>query len=124
MAKEVNNLYKAGMKVDQALLRVQLINKEYNICKSEIMSLKQNEDTSWIDILLKINEEDKEFMAALIEQDKKHIIEEGLDKIQMVITTFSKLGINPEEMANAVLEHNMKLKDRKWEFDKAYFKIV
>ena len=65
----------------------------------------------------KCEEEDKEFLAAVIKGDARNAIEEFHDKITSSLNALRLLGIPIEAIVDGQEDHFKKLILRGWEFD-------
>ncbi|MCC0752627.1 hypothetical protein KGF47_18065 [Clostridioides sp. ZZV13-5731] len=65
----------------------------------------------------KVQEEILELREAILIENNKKIMEEGLDVCQAVFTLFKVLNID-EEIQEGLKLHNKKLRRRKWRLEK------
>jgi hypothetical protein len=65
----------------------------------------------------KCEEEDKEFLTAIVREDVGNAIEEFHDKITSSLNALRLLGIPIEIIANGQDEHFKKLIERGWNFE-------
>ena len=81
---------------------------------------KENE--SWIDIINKHNEESKEVIEAIENEQLVEIGEETLDQIQVCIGILDKLSNSGININSLITKHNQKLVNRGW-VEKSYITI-
>ena len=103
-----------------AVLRAKERIKDYENLKY-IYTTKQDKDITIHKLFKKLFEEQKEVRKAYTIASIENLTEELLDSLQMVINIFDYLGIDMEQ---AVIEHNLKLKERGWKFDKKIFEVM
>lgn len=85
-------------------------------CKSEyIYILEQDADWTEQEAMFKLKEEVEEFQEAVAGEGDAHILEEGFDIIQSVISYLSIRGFTRDEISDALKKHNKKLDDRCWD---------
>jgi len=82
-----------------------------------LKSLKFNERPTLISQLRKCEEEDKEFLRAVLKNDIENAIEEFYDKITSSINALRLLGIPLEAIVRGQDNHYKKLIERGWSFE-------
>lgn len=85
--------------------------------KIELKPLKFNIKPTLISQIHKCDEEDKEFLTAVIKGDAGNAIEEFHDKITSSLNVLRLLGIPIEAIVDGQVDHFKKLILRGWEFD-------
>lgn len=85
--------------------------------KIVLKPLKFNIKPTLISQIHKCEEEDKEFLAAVIKGDARNAIEEFHDKITSSLNALRLLGIPIEAIVDGQEDHFKKLILRGWEFD-------
>lgn len=80
-----------------------------------IYILEQDADWTEQEAMFKLKEEVEEFQEAVEEENDTHILEEGFDIIQSVISYLSIRGFTKDEISDALKKHNQKLDDRCWD---------
>jgi len=82
-----------------------------------LKSLKFNERPTLTSQLHKCEEEDKEFLRAVLKNDIENAIEEFYDKITSSINALRLLGIPLEAIVRGQDNHYKKLIERGWSFE-------
>lgn len=85
--------------------------------KIVLKPLKFNIKPTLISQIHKCEEEDKEFLTAVIKGDARNAIEEFHDKITSSLNALRLLGIPIEAIVEGQEDHFKKLILRGWEFD-------
>lgn len=85
--------------------------------KIVLKPLKFNIKPTLISQIHKCEEEDKEFLTAVIKGDAGNAIEEFHDKITSSLNALRLLGISIEAIVDGQEDHFKKLILRGWEFD-------
>lgn len=106
--------------VDAVLKAEERIKQNQEKELENIYTTKQSNDMDIYKLQNKLVEEQKEERKAFTIADKENLTEELLDEIQMVLNILDALGIN---IRQEVIDHNIKLKERGWKFDKKVFEI-
>ncbi len=87
-----------------------------------VYQLIQNDDWTEQNARYKFIEEQAEFLEATNSNDDIHLLEEGFDVIQSVLSFFEVRGFSAAEIAAGLEKHNEKLESRGWD-RKALWKI-
>lgn len=70
--------------------------------------------------ILKVQEEDREFMKALLKRDIDNAIEEFHDCIQARLNALRLLGVSVDAVVDGQKKHFAKLESRGWRFEDEY----
>ena len=85
--------------------------------KIDLKPLKFKVKPTLISQIHKCEEEDKEFLIAIVRGDIENAIEEFHDKITSSLNALRLLGIPVETIVNGQEDHFRKLVKRGWKFD-------
>lgn len=85
--------------------------------KIELKPLKFNTKPTLLSQIHKCEEEDKEFLIALVRRDVDNAIEEFHDKVTSSLNALKLLGISVETIVNGQEDHFKKLIERGWNFN-------
>ena len=83
----------------------------------ELKPLKFKIKPTLISQIHKCEEEDKEFLVAILREDIGNAIEEFHDKVTSSLNALRLLGIPIETIVNGQADHYKKLIERGWNFD-------
>lgn len=85
--------------------------------KIEMKPLKFKIKPTLLSQIHKCEEEDKEFLTAIVRRDTDNAIEEFYDKITSSLNALKLMGISLENIVDGQEDHFQKLIERGWEFD-------
>lgn len=98
----------------------EVLEKVKGIMLKNIFTTKQKENIDMNNLIKKLEEEQKEVINAYKCENKENLTEELLDEIQMCVNILEHLGI---DVGQAIINHNVKLFNRGWKFNKRIFEV-